>query len=213
MSNSHFTDLQLDRISDELADKGYCIIDSQLTNSLLMQLKNTAMSFSSNHWSPAGIGRADNFQVNKTIRSDSIHWLSNDSAGEVLFMSVMDHLRCGLNQRLFLGLFDYESHFARYQAGQFYVKHIDALKGKSNRVLSTVLYLNEDWQSADAGELCLYNESDVKLTTVLPSLGTLVIFLSESFPHEVLAANKERYSIAGWFRINTSQSNNIDPSR
>lgn len=213
MSHSHFTDLQLDHICDQLADKGYCIIDSQLTKSLLMQLKNTAMSFSANHWSTAGIGRADSFQVNKAIRSDSIHWLSNDSAGEIAFIELMEHLRCALNQRLFLGLFDYESHFARYQIGQFYAKHIDALKGKSNRVLSTVLYLNEDWQSADAGQLCLYHQSGAKIATVQPSLGTLVIFLSESFPHEVLAANKERYSIAGWFRVNNNHSNSIDPSR
>jgi len=213
MSDSHFTAPELDLIADQIADKGYCIIDSVLTKALLMQLKNTAMSFTTDHWQAAGIGRADNFQVNKAIRSDSIHWLSNNSTGEISFINFMDHLRCGLNQRLFLGLFDYESHFARYQPGQFYAKHIDALKGKSNRVLSTVLYLNEDWQQDDAGELCLYADSGEKLTTVLPSFGTLVIFLSETFPHEVLAANKERFSIAGWFRVNNNQSNSIDPSR
>lgn len=213
MSNSHFTVLQLDQIADQLSDKGYCIIDSLLATALLMQLKNTAMSFTIDHWQPAGIGRADSFQVNQAIRSDSIHWLSNNSAGEISFIHFMDHLRCGLNQRLFLGLFDYESHFARYQPGQFYAKHIDALKGKSNRVLSTVLYLNDDWKSADAGQLCLYNQSGTNLITVLPSLGTLVIFLSENFPHEVLAANRERYSIAGWFRVNNSHSNSIDPIR
>lgn len=29
----------------------------------------------------------------------------------------------------------------------------------------------------------------------------MVVFLSEKFPHEVLKANRKRYSIAGWFRV------------
>jgi SM-20-related protein len=46
---------------------------------------------------------------------------------------------------------------------------------------------------------------------VLPSFGTIVVFLSEEFPHEVLPAKRDRYSIAGWFRLNNSIDNNIDP--
>jgi len=48
---------------------------------------------------------------------------------------------------------------------------------------------------------------------VLPQLGTLVVFLSEEFPHEVLAAQRDRYSIAGWFRVNSSTAQQIDPPR
>ena len=46
---------------------------------------------------------------------------------------------------------------------------------------------------------------------VTPSFGTIVVFLSEEFPHEVLPAKRDRYSIAGWFRLNSSIANNIDP--
>jgi SM-20-related protein len=46
---------------------------------------------------------------------------------------------------------------------------------------------------------------------VVPQMGTLVVFLSERFPHEVLPAHADRYSIAGWFRVNTSINNQIDP--
>lgn len=38
-------------------------------------------------------------------------------------------------------------------------------------------------------------------------LGTLVVFLSEEFEHEVLPAKRDRYSIAGWFRVNPSALN------
>ena len=49
--------------------------------------------------------------------------------------------------------------------------------------------------------------------TVTPNFGTIVVFLSEEFPHEVLPALRDRYAIAGWFRLNTSIANNIDPPR
>ena len=65
-----------------------------------------------------------------------------------------------------------------------------------------MLYLNDDWQASDGGELVVYDEhSQEVLHRVLPSAGTLVCFLSEEFPHEVLPAHRDRMSIAGWFRI------------
>jgi SM-20-related protein len=41
----------------------------------------------------------------------------------------------------------------------------------------------------------------------------MVLFLSEEIPHEVLPAHTDRASIAGWFRLNTSINNQIDPPR
>ena len=40
--------------------------------------------------------------------------------------------------------------------------------------------------------------------TVNPTFGTMIIFLSESFPHEVLISHATRRSIAGWFRVSGS---------
>ena len=115
-----------------------------------------------------------------------------------------------MNQRCFLGLIDFEAHYARYQQGDFYQKHLDAFVGRSNRVLSTVCYLNTVDQG---GELVLYNEQDQLLTKVQPKAGTLVIFESCRFPHEVLPASQTRYSIAGWFRHNSSIQGQVDPSQ
>jgi len=39
----------------------------------------------------------------------------------------------------------------------------------------------------------------------------LVVFLSEEFPHEVLKAKRSRFSVAGWFRVNTSNAERADP--
>lgn len=113
-----------------------------------------------------------------------------------------------------MGLFDYEAHFAHYQPGAFYRRHLDAFRGRTNRVLTTLLYLNPDWQPGDGGELLLYPEQgEGVLERVSPRAGTLVIFLSARFPHEVLPAQADRYSIAGWFRVNNSINNQIDPPR
>lgn len=47
----------------------------------------------------------------------------------------------------------------------------------STRKVSTVLYLNEDWQKADGGQLVLYNKDDPNIITeVYPTAGTLVCF-------------------------------------
>jgi len=112
---------------------------------------------------------------------------------------------------LFLGLFSFESHFAHYPPGAFYKTHLDAFKGESNRILSVVTYLNSGWLPDDGGEMVLYTETDS--LSVTPALSTLAIFLSEDFPHEVLPTQRDRYSIAGWFRLNTSIGDQIDPPK
>jgi SM-20-related protein len=55
------------------------------------------------------------------------------------------------------------------------------------------------------------DDADKEGVKVVPLMGTLVTFLSEEFPHEVLPAARDRYSIAGWFRVNTSATDKVDP--
>lgn len=212
-SSTCFSDEQLDTIADHLAEHGYIILPQALDGPLLQALGQQAQALTTDHWQRAGIGRAEQFQLDESVRSDSICWIDGKAQCEIDFLQQMDSLRHGLNQRLFMGLFDYESHFAVYSSGQFYQKHIDALKGRSNRVLSTVLYLNQDWQQQDGGELLIYDKPGENIVErVTPQRGTLVIFLSEDFPHEVLPAQRTRFSIAGWFRINNNGNNRIDPA-
>ena len=49
------------------------------------------------------------------------------------------------------------------------------------------------------GALRLYLADQTELD-VLPSAGTLVLFISAELPHEVLPATRERLSLTGWFR-------------
>jgi len=74
------------------------------------------------------------------------------------------------------------------------------LKNSKNRVVTSVYYLNEDWSSGDGGELIIYDKNDMQIKKVMPNMNTLVVFMSEEFPHEILLARAKRHSIAGWFR-------------
>lgn len=190
----------LDEIAEALLTPGYCILDERLPPGLADRLRDELLA---TQVQPAGVGRGGDYQRNQDIRRDKIHWLEPDTPAVTAFLSWMDQLRVGLNQRLFLGLFDFECHFAVYESGDFYQKHLDAFKGAKGRRLSIVFYLNPDWAPLDAGELVLYDDAGAEiLERIAPKKGRLVIFLSEEFPHEVLPAQRQRLSIAGWFRVN-----------
>ncbi|MES2824401.1 MAG: 2OG-Fe(II) oxygenase [Pseudomonadota bacterium] len=202
---------QLDIIAEALVKCGYLVIDNFLPVDLLQDLMTHFLELDAADFKSAGIGRQANFHLQEQVRSDKIHWLESNTKITTEFLRYMEVLSAGLNRRLFLGLSHYESHFAHYPVGAFYKKHLDAFRGnkesksrsalQSNRVLSTVLYLNENWLAQSGGELIIYDESDEQIREkILPEFGRLVIFLSEKFPHEVLPATRERNSIAGWFR-------------
>ncbi|WP_114417752.1 2OG-Fe(II) oxygenase [Marinospirillum perlucidum] len=161
----------------------------------------------------AGIGRGKDHLLTEKIRGDFTHWLDGSSLIQQEFLVLMRELKDYLNRELFLGLFEYECHYAFYPPGAFYQKHLDAFRGRSNRVVTTVLYLNADWQPEDAGQMRIYHpQTGERLLDVAPRMGTLICFLSEEIPHEVLTTNKNRASIAGWFRINTSVNGLVDPA-
>lgn len=203
----------INTIANRIEQQGYIVLPSFIPQTLLASLQVRAKSLADSDLVKASVGRGQQQQTNRDIRRDKIHWLTNSKSVDKEFLTFMELLRIELNRSLFLGLFDYECHYAVYEKCDFYKTHLDALKGKTNRILSTVLYLNNDWKKDDRGELILYSKDKTEaLERVIPAAGTMVIFLSEQFPHEVLPANKTRYSIAGWFRANASGSKNIDPA-
>lgn len=204
-----------DRIAAGLERHGYVVLDGALSTALLDSLFVHLSQLPPSALSRAGIGRETDRQLNHFVRRDDTLWLEPDQAVTRAFLGWMEQLRLGINRRLFLGLFDYEAHFARYAPGAFYRKHRDAFAGgNTNRVLSTVLYLNPNWGVDDGGEMVLYDADDeTVLDRVQPLYGRLVVFLSERFPHEVLATRRTRHSIAGWFRVNNSLGGVVDPAR
>ena len=200
------------QIADDLEDKGYSIQPVALPEDIASALYDHLQSMNEEKYVEAGIGRGEDFLKNEFVRTDEICWITGASEAGQKWLDWTAKLQRFLNQRLFLGLFSFESHFAHYAPGAYYKRHSDAFKGEANRVLSVVTYLNPAWGHDDGGELVLYqDEHDHEGIKVVPLYGTVVIFLSEEFPHEVLPAQRDRYSVAGWFRVNTSINNKIDP--
>jgi SM-20-related protein len=212
--NICLSELLIDEIADALQQHGYIQLTEFLPVWLATQLQQEAQRLSSISFKPAGIGRQNNLQLDTQVRTDTTLWLNGESVQQDAYLQCMEQLRVSLNRRLFMGLFDFESHFSHYAEGDFYRRHVDAFKGRSNRILSTVFYLNTNWQKTDGGELLLYADDQPSPLLVVPPLfNSCIIFLSDIFPHEVLTSHCDRYSIAGWYRLNNSSQDHLDPSQ
>ena len=148
----------------------------------------------------AGVGRGAETAVHPEIRGDRICWLDPDALPPAVsgYWRKVDRLRQCLNASFYLGLRDFEAHFAIYPPGTFYKKHLDQHRGTPKRAISCLLYLNSEWRKNDGGELRLY-EGD-GFTDILPEGGTFVCFRSDTVWHEVLPTRRERVSITGWLR-------------
>jgi SM-20-related protein len=194
-------------VCSALASEGYTILDNVLPQQLAVALHDEVSQLEDEKFMDAGTGRNRHHHLDKQVRMDSISWLEPDTDANKAYLNLMETLRSGINRELFLGLFAYECHYAKYAPGAFYKTHLDAFGGKRNRILSTVYYLNAEWTSANQGELVLYAQDAKEIVaTISPTFNRMVIFLSERFPHEVLPTRQTRYSVAGWFRINTGSN-------
>jgi SM-20-related protein len=149
----------------------------------------------------AGVGREKDFHIEQSIRGDQISWFDeqNLSQAQKDYLTTMQELQDALNQSFYLGLFELEVHFALYSPNAFYKRHLDQHRDQDTRVLTVVTYLNDNWDEADGGELCIYLKNQQRVI-VTPRAGTFVCFFSADFEHEVFPAKRERASLTGWFR-------------
>ena len=186
---------------EALAADGWCVTDQLFDPVLMAELYQEVSQ--RNDLTPAKVGRHQSLRSHQDIRRDKTGWLDGKTPAQRAYLARMDALRDRMNRTLYLGLQEFEAHFARFDQGDFYRTHVDALKGQRNRVITSVTYLNPEWQPQWGGELVMYDDSGMELTRVVPRGGMTVLFLSEEFPHQVLPALTSRYSIAGWFRVNS----------
>lgn len=199
-------EITLDTITDSLADRGWMVAPGFLTNDEARGLtRECEAAWESGGFQRAGVGRADGLAIREDIRRDHVLWL-DEAAGDpaqFAWQEKIHALRQHLNRHLFLGLQDYESHFAIYPEGGFYKAHLDRHQNTRSRIVTVILYLNEHWQPGDGGELKMWTdrgEKDGPFEIVEPLMGTVVIFLAGDFWHEVLPSNKPRMSVTGWLR-------------
>lgn len=192
----------IEQLADDIHRDGYSVIDHFLTETHYDQLRQLAQITNNfGQFKSARIGRHVDTIRNEDIRKDKILWLEDSVPHEAResFLKTINQIATRLNRSLFLGIRGLETHFAIYQPGDFYRKHVDQFSSNKDRVISYVYYLNHNWQPEYGGELKLYNLKQQMIKKVLPIGNRLICFTSD-LPHEVCETQKTRYSIAGWLK-------------
>jgi SM-20-related protein len=140
-------------------------------------------------------------QHSQLIRKDKIYWLDkkHNDPYENEFFKKMDAFVAYLNSTCYTNITSYEFHYSLYEAGDFYVKHLDQFKDNSSRQFSMISYLNPNWETKDGGELLVYQTNANQ--TISPTQGKTVFFKSSVLEHEVLVTQGRRMSVTGWLKV------------
>lgn len=189
------------QIIDEIAEKGWSVSDEIFSESLVRELQTELKQIQeSGQLKKAGIGNRSNKMINSEIRGDDILWFDelNLLPGQKKYWELLTELRLTINREFFLGLTEIECHFASYPIGSFYKRHLDQFKNSGSRLITCILYLNNDWKAEDSGFLRLYLDNEER--DIFPEAGRFVCFKSEEIEHEVFPTNRVRLSITGWMR-------------
>ncbi len=183
-------------INDKVGIADHFLSDN-LAGHLRDNLKNLLQK---NQLVKAGTGNNTKLSFDDSIRSDSIYWLDRDHGNEYEndFLDQMDDFIKYLNRSCFAGITGCEFHYAMYEIGSFYKKHLDQFKDNASRKYSMICYLNEDWVKADGGDLMIYQSYNDK--KISPNNGKCVLFKSSELQHEVLVTNRQRMSVTGWLK-------------
>lgn len=187
---------------DSFIDNNVGIAENFLSDALSAHLKDNLNSlYTEKLLLSAGTGNDTNVAHNKSIRGDVIYWLdrSHNNQYENEFFDLMDAFVSHLNNTCYTGITGYEFHYALYETGSFYKKHLDQFRTNDSRKYSMINYLNTDWQEEDGGELCVHHKDS--LQNISPDNGKSVFFKSSELEHEVLVTNKPRMSITGWLKV------------
>ncbi|MCA8892525.1 MAG: 2OG-Fe(II) oxygenase [Hyphomonas sp.] len=209
-------DNRLGAILGDLSSKGWSWQPHMLPDALYHALRAEVLAANlQDDLAPAGIGRETDYQLDRTIRKSRIAWMDGSTPAQASFLQWAEQLRQCLNQGLMIGLFEFEACFAVYQPGEFYDRHLDSFEGARNRVVSLVVYLNDDWPAENGGALVVWpegaDETSEPAARLLPEQAGVVFMLSETVPHAVEVTQAPRFGIAAWWRVNPSIQGHIDP--
>ncbi len=189
------------QLVEGLAGPGYVVFPELLRPEIAAEIRAEMERLrDAGAFRPAGVGRGESNRLAPATRGDGTCWFEPAAltAAQSKLGAVLEAAREGMNAKLFLGLWDWEGHYAIYPPGTFYRRHLDRFANDSRRTVSTVFFFNPEWTSADGGDLRMETSGGPR--DVAPVSGTAVFFLSDRIPHEVLETRRERFSFAGWFR-------------
>jgi len=206
MADAFDDEVAIARAVDAIGARGYAVVPGFLGPVAVAGLAARALALdAAGAMKPAAVGRTLRRIERADIRGDRTCWLGAAPADdhEAALFAALEALRLAANRTLALGLFEYEGHYAIYPPGAAYERHRDVFRGEAAvpgaRVLSCILYLNPAWRATDGGELAIFLD-DGRALAVTPEAGTIVVFLSDRFEHEVRPARRDRIAVTGWFR-------------
>ncbi|MBK6931010.1 MAG: 2OG-Fe(II) oxygenase [Saprospirales bacterium] len=181
-------------------DRHYGTVNSFISPVLTAELRSHLLErFHAGGMQAAGVGQRFAYERNLQVRGDVISWLEKaHHPAEKAFLEQVDSFVEYLNQTCYTGINACEFHFALYEPGTFYKRHIDQFRSDQGRRFSLVVYLNEQWAPEDAGQLVLYPGPEP--IEILPEGGRAVFFRADAVEHEVMPAQRPRLSIAGWLK-------------
>lgn len=193
---------QFEQMIQSLIEEEYAVCDNFIPTVTINELRSNLLQlYQQDKMHPAGVGKNFDYAKNTKVRGDVIAWLNEDTSNQAeqnLFQHINAFIQY-LNQTCYTNIKSYEFHYACYQMGSFYKRHLDQFKSDRARQYSLVIYLNNVWTNEDEGNLQLYLPN--KTISILPTAGKAVLFKSDKIEHEVLPSNtKNRLSIAGWLK-------------
>jgi SM-20-related protein len=188
-------------VSEDLGSAGISVRDRFLDGAQVRALLDTFRERRARgDFTEARVGSGRTLQKDSAVRGDRTCWLCEPLfAAERELLFGLEELRLQLNRDLYLGLFELELHYAWYPPGAGYARHIDQPHGAADRRLSLILYLNEHWQAGAGGELEVF-DARAGYRQIEPLAGRMVCFLTKGREHAVLPAQRDRFSVTGWFR-------------
>lgn len=191
------------KFENALIQNDYYICDNLFSSQSLNNLREYfEMQKSKDSFNPARIGKGPDTAINSEIRSDHIFWINDWNATVELleYEKFLSNVMSFCRENFYLPLKRFESHFALYENGSFYKKHLDCHKNSPHRLITAVLYLSE-FKENNGGQLVIYpTDNSNAPVKVNPVAGRVVIFKSDSLIHEVLTTNANRYSLTSWLR-------------
>ena len=192
-------DEKFELLIQRILDNNYATLPGFFEDSLIGGLRNNLRQrHEEGRMHPAGVGKHFTFQKNLKVRGDVISWIdeTNPDEYEREFLHIIESFYRYLNRTCYTGINGFEFHYALYEQGSFYKRHLDQFQQDRGRRFSVVTYLNENWTPDDGGQLVLY--VDGAETTIFPEGGRVVFFKADEIEHEVKPAGIDRMSIAGW---------------
>lgn len=184
---------------DNLAEDDVVVIDDFLPADLYDKIRRFFLDhLQMSDFSKAGIGASGNHMIASSIRGDYVYWLDRQRDLEIApFFNLTDEMIGMLNRYCYLSLSGSEFHLAHYPAGTYYHRHLDQFRERNNRMISMIIYLNEQWTEEDEGQLKIFLPTGQE-RLVAPLANRCVMFRSNLLEHEVLLTRASRYSLTGW---------------